>query len=577
MFAWWHRPAERLFTHGILICPPIGHEQVHTHRALRHLAESLAASGFAVLRLDYHGTGDSDGGDRDPQRCATWQTNIHDATAWMREQGGCSSVSLIGLRFGATLAALHAAAHAVDNLILWSPVVSGRRYVRELKALSQTARVTANTGNDAVEAVGFVFTEETIESLSQIDLLKQQLRCHKALIVHSHLGSKDSPLFNHLESLGNSVEQQWLPGYEEMMAEPHLTEVPREAIASITQWLFVNSVVEQAHAETVTPTFAKSIITTGPRPVLETIHPFSSKPELFGIITEPVGKSTNLPWIVLLNSGTAHRVGPGRMHVDMAKQFADLGFPCLRLDLGGLGDSRAEDPTTENNGYASTAFGDIGLTCDFLLRQQPQRNIVLLGLCSGAYAAFQSAVQLPHPAIVESILLNPLTFFWQDGMSVTDPPTERLQAWHFYWSRLFSPTSWWRLISGKTTLGFTGAIRKLYTKLLAPSAPKRPATKPTATSGPGEFGHPAKDDLPADLERITSAGRTLALFVSDSDPGEFLLMHQAKRKATQLRRSGKLHCFTINNADHIFSSEASRQALYESLNAYLKQRFNVPQ
>ena len=301
LFAWWHRPAERLFTHGILLCPPVGHEQVHTHRALRHLAENLAAHGFAVLRLDYHGTGDSDGNDHDPQRCATWQTNIQDAAAWMREHGGCSQVSLIGLRFGATLAALHAATHAVDNLVLWAPIVSGRRYVRELKALSQTARVTANTGNSSVEAVGFVFTEETIASLSQIDLLKHQPRCHKALIVHSHLAPKDSPLFNHWESLGTSVEQQWLTGYEEMMAEPHLTEVPREAIASITQWLLANSIVEQPHAAPVSPPLAKTIITTGPRPVLETIHPFSSKPELFGIITEPVGKLvTKYPTLQIL-------------------------------------------------------------------------------------------------------------------------------------------------------------------------------------------------------------------------------------------------------------------------------------
>src|SRR5438874_878972 len=73
LFAWLHCPDRPAHAgHGIVLCPPLGHEQVHAHRSLRHLADACARAGFPTLRLDYHGTGDSAGSDEDPDRWATW-------------------------------------------------------------------------------------------------------------------------------------------------------------------------------------------------------------------------------------------------------------------------------------------------------------------------------------------------------------------------------------------------------------------------------------------------------------------------------------------------------------------------
>ena len=63
------------------------------------------------------------------------------------------------------------------------------------------------------------------------------------------------------------------------------------------------------------------------------------------------------------------------------------------------------------------------------------------------------------------------------------------------------------------------------------------------------------------------------MFVSDNDPGHFLLMVQARRKATQLMKQGKLQCHFIPNADHTFSTAQARQTFYQSLTDYLHQRF----
>jgi alpha-beta hydrolase superfamily lysophospholipase len=576
LFAWLHRSADRTFHHGIVICPPLGHEQVHSHRALRHLADKLAAQGFTVLRLDYHGTGDSDGTPSDPARVSVWQANVRDAAEWLRTQADCHKISLVGLRFGATLTALHAEAHPVENVVLWAPIVKGRRYVRELTALSRTAAQASEASSNFIEAVGFVYTNSTTQELSQIDLTTRNPRFQHGLILQSENGPKDPQLFDHLSKLALPVEQHTAPGYEEMMAEPQFTEVPHAAIAHIAHWLLSRETMSETSSKHALPGLQTSMRTSDLQIVRESIHRICDRPDLFGISSELEQHSASLPWILMLNSGAAYRIGPGRLHVKLARRLAALGYPCMRIDITGLGDSRVDEDRDENDTYAATAIRDAAIACDYLQRLQPGRPIILMGLCSGAYAAFQSAVQLPHPALIESILLNPLTYFWKDGMSLTASPTQRLQVWYYYWGIIFDKANWRQLLSGGNGMGIKGALQRFYQRLFpantAKASPSR-AIKAIAATTHTDYGHPPKENLKADLKRITTASRKLALFVSENDPGHFLLMFHARRTATQMIRSRQLQYFSIPNADHTFSTESARQALKDRLTDYLHSRF----
>jgi pimeloyl-ACP methyl ester carboxylesterase len=104
---------------------------MRSHIAMRRLAALLARAGFHVLRFDYYGTGDS-AGDARHGSLSEWRENIVAAAHDISECSGARSISVVGFRLGASLAA--SAPMTMDTLVLWDPVVNGSRYLEELRA-----------------------------------------------------------------------------------------------------------------------------------------------------------------------------------------------------------------------------------------------------------------------------------------------------------------------------------------------------------------------------------------------------------------------------------------------------------
>src|SRR6185312_15536152 len=123
LFGWFPAPRAPARRAGVVICNPIGDDYVRAHRALRHLAERLQRAGFAVLRFDFGGTGDSVG-------------DVGRAIDELRARSGVEEVCVAGLRLGATLAAVAAAERGdVAAVVLWSAYLDGRSYVDETTRL----------------------------------------------------------------------------------------------------------------------------------------------------------------------------------------------------------------------------------------------------------------------------------------------------------------------------------------------------------------------------------------------------------------------------------------------------------
>ncbi len=590
LFAWLHQsPREQTCHHGVIVCPPIGFEQLHAHRGLRHLADQLAGRQIPTLRFDWDGTGDSSGDDMDPDRFATWQANVRTAVRWMKTVRGCSRVSVVGLRLGATLAALALDDDEIDNLVLWAPVITGRSFVRELNVIDMLseARSPDAKSTGVIEAAGFRLSPDTAAALSTCALFQSKPRCRRVLLVGRDEASPDQRLVDHFSGRGIAVEQQRLPGVAHMLVEPHKSQLPAAAIRAIAAWLHQRVVADEAsivvEQQQITVGAVAALpdhidIPVADTVIRETACRLSQSPDLFGILSEPHdARADDLPTIVLLNAGAAYRIGPGRMTVEMARTVSAQGFRCLRLDLCGLGDSVPDEIAAENDSYAATAFRDIEIALQFLRDRTGSRRFVLLGLCSGAYAAFQSAAQLTDPDLIESILINPLTYFWRDGMTIETAPTRELICQHYYLGSALQPGKWLKLLSGRSHIGVRGALQLVAQRLGLARSSRAQATADADCSihriGAPCVSHPATEDLSADLRQVVAWQRHLSMFFATTDPGYRILTHHAGQQARRMARSGQLNLSFIDNADHTFSRSAARQNLIAALCEHLCRRY----
>jgi pimeloyl-ACP methyl ester carboxylesterase len=112
-------------------------------------------------------------------------------------------------------------------------------------------------------------------------------------------------------------------------------------------------------------------------------------PALVGIVTEPEGElDPSRPVLIVLNSGLVPRVGPYRATVKFTRRAAREGFAAVRFDLSGVGDS---DARRDNASFEERWVADTRAVMDHLEKTRGMRRFVIMGLCSGADNAFQTA------------------------------------------------------------------------------------------------------------------------------------------------------------------------------------------
>jgi pimeloyl-ACP methyl ester carboxylesterase len=174
---------------------------------------------------------------------------------------------------------------------------------------------------------------------------------------------------------------------------------------------------------------------------------FGTPPSLVGVVTMPSAttRASQRTGVVFLNAGLVHRVGPNRLYVVLARRFAALGYPCLRFDHSGIGDSPAAD---DGRPFGERFVEEVRAAMDWFAAAHECERFVLVGLCSGTLTAFHTAL-VDHR--VNGLLL--LTALLQDPSTV--PPevvaeaSDRRVARSYVTAKATSSTAWKRVLTGQ--------------------------------------------------------------------------------------------------------------------------------
>ena len=569
LFAWYHAPVAPRRSCAVLLAGAIGWEGAVTHRAMRHLAERLAAAGFPVLRYDHAGQGDSALGDQDKDLVRAWIDGSRAALDRLQALSGVTELAIAGLRMGGTLALAAAAERGgVASAVLVGPV-TGSAWAREMRAYQALNETGAEGGPPPgsenapgdEESAGFLITKQTLEDAVRLDLktFAAPVPARILLLAREDLPMKDS-LPEGLRAAGAAVAVDRVPGLPALLQDPLTSQVPDACWEKVVSWLSAGHAPATGAVDAAPPPpLAATELRTNrsATPVRERALRFGPEGRLFGILTEPVsGALEEAPVALLLSVGFSHRIGPNRLYVEWARALAGLGLRAFRFDISGIGDSPPGPGGPENGIYLTTQVADVQAAIDELGRLVGANRFTAVGMCSGAYLAYHATRS--DSRVIAQVLLNPRTFDYRRGESIE---LNSILSTRYYREALFQRETWSRLLRGEIAVGTiagTLALRQL----------KRLRERVGALMQ-GLHGRKAETKVAHDFRLFSERkGHTLALFSSSDEGIDYLESHLGKN----CRRMGSFPRFrfeSLRGPDHTFSQLWAQRWLTARLVKYL--------
>ncbi len=236
--------------------------------------------------------------------------------------------------------------------------------------------------------------------------------------------------------------------------------------------------------------------------------------------------------VLVIVGGPQYRAGSHRQFVLLARRLAGRGFPVLRFDCRGMGDSSGAQRSFESLGP------DIHAAIDTLHKLLPRlRRVVLWGLCDGASAALLYRHETHDTRVGGLCLLNP----WVRS----DTGLARTHVKHYYAQRAMKREFWTKLLRGEVGAGaLAGLVRNVrvaFAGARLPASPQLPFHQRMAIAW-NEFQH------------------SILLLLSGDDytAKEFLEHVGAEAAWAKALKHPRLQRHDLVSADHTFSCIADR-------------------
>lgn len=237
--------------------------------------------------------------------------------------------------------------------------------------------------------------------------------------------------------------------------------------------------------------------------------------------------------VLVVVGGPQYRVGSHRQFLLLSRQLAAAGFPVLRFDYRGMGDSAGDPRTFE------AVDEDLRAAIDVFFREVPSlEEVVIWGLCDAVSAAL---IYAPGDRRISGLVLaNP----WVR----TPEGWAKAMVRHYYGSRLLSGAFWRKLFSNK--IDVLTSIRGLMGNLRLGAATKENSGR--------ELAFPER--MAIGLKKFP--GHVLFLLSGrDLTAQEFEAMIKTSLNWQQALARPQIEWQRLDQATHTFSSQAWRDQI----------------
>lgn len=193
---------------AVLICHGLAGHKTGKYRLYVTLAKMLASNGIAALRVDFRGSGDSEGEFHD----MTVSSTVHDALAsleWLEKNPliDPTRLGVFGRSFGGSVAVMTASrSQKIKSIALWAPVFNAKPWLKLWQSL-QAGQLSEKEKSDAMTINGQVpslnFYREFFDMNLETDLEKLRL----TPVLHIHGESDNLILIDHADHYVKHREQ----------------------------------------------------------------------------------------------------------------------------------------------------------------------------------------------------------------------------------------------------------------------------------------------------------------------------------------------------------------------------------
>ena len=186
-----HRPIVNSKYPVVLICHGLGGHKTGKYRLYVNLAQSLSAVGIGSLRIDFRGSGDSEGNFSE----MTIEGEVSDAVLALDYLNNDphidqKRIGLFGRSFGGVVAVMAAQRFAkIKSMALWAPVFNGDQWKEQWNTLN-TPQYTDSQREELMAVNGMTPGSNFFQELFALKLEEGCLALNEIPLFHAH-GKKD--------------------------------------------------------------------------------------------------------------------------------------------------------------------------------------------------------------------------------------------------------------------------------------------------------------------------------------------------------------------------------------------------